>query len=65
MREPAQHDPDLIKKLQYTIQALTEENRLLKQHMEEAGISYADIVADNDEAVEGLYDPDQEIWSYG
>ena len=41
------------------IQALEKENRLLKQRLGEAGISYADIVEDDSEDSPALYDPDQ------
>ena len=41
------------------IQALEKENRLLRQRLDEAGISYADIVKDNSEDPPVLYDPDQ------
>lgn len=59
MNESMQHYPDIIKKLQSKIQALTDENRLLKQRMDEVGISYADILVDSDETLTELYDPDQ------
>lgn len=59
MKEPTQQYSDIIGQLQSKIQALTDENRLLKQRMDEAGVSYADIVVDSDEAVAELYDPDQ------
>ena len=49
MEELSQQYSDLIKQLQSKIQTLADENRLLKQRMDEAGISYADIVNDNDE----------------
>lgn len=45
MNEPVQLHSDIIEQLQSKIQALTDENRLLKQRMDEAGILYADIVA--------------------
>ena len=47
----SQQYSDLIKQLQSKIQTLADENRLLKQRMDEAGISYADIVNDNDETI--------------
>lgn len=59
MKEPTQQYSDTIEQLQSKIQALMDENRLLKQRMDEAGVSYADIVADNDETAAELYDPDQ------
>ena len=41
------------------IQTLEKENRLLRQRLDEAGISYADIVEDDSEDSPALYDPDQ------
>ena len=41
------------------IQILEKENRLLRQRLDEAGISYADIVEDNSEDPSALYDTDQ------
>ena len=59
MKEPTQQYSDTIKSLQSRIQALEDENRLLKERLEEAGISYADIVSGDAEGVVELYDPDQ------
>ena len=59
MEELSQQYSDLIKQLQSKIQALTDENRLLKQRMDEAGILYADIVAGSNEAASERYDTDQ------
>ena len=59
MNEPVQQHSDIIEQLQSKIQALTDENRLLKQRMDEAGVSYADIVMDNDESKTDLSDPNQ------
>lgn len=59
MNEPVRQHSVIIEQLQSRIQDLTDENRLLKQRMDEAGVSYADIVAGNDETVSELYDPDQ------
>ena len=59
MEELSQQYSDLIKQLQSKIQTLADEKRLLKQRMDEAGISYADIVNDNDETTAELYDLDQ------
>ena len=59
MKEPAQDKSDMIEELKAKVLALTDENRLLKQRMDEAGISYADIIADNGGDATGLYDPDQ------
>lgn len=59
MKEPAQDNSDIIEELKAKIQALTEENRLLKERMDETGVSYADIVHDNGEDITELYDPDQ------
>ena len=38
---------------------MEDENRLLKERLEEAGVSYADIVSGDAEGVVELYDPDQ------
>ncbi len=59
MKELESQNLEAIERLQSRIQALTDENRLLKQRMDEAGVSYADIVADSDETASELYDPDQ------
>ena len=59
MEEPTQQYSDTIKSLQSRIQALEDENQLLKERLEEAGISYADIVSGDAEGVVELYDPDQ------
>ena len=59
MKEPTQQYSDLINSLQSRIQALEDENRLLKERLEEAGVSYADIVSGDAEGVVELYDPDQ------
>lgn len=59
MKEPTQQYSDLINSLQSRIQALEDENRLLKERLDEAGVSYADIVSGNAEGVVELYDPDQ------
>ena len=58
-KEPTQQYSDTIKSLQSRIQALEDENRLLKERLEEAGVSYADIVSGDAEGVVELYDPDQ------
>lgn len=59
MKEPTQRYSDLINLLQSRILALEDENRLLKERLEEAGVSYADIVSGDAEGVVELYDPDQ------
>ena len=59
MKEPTQQYSDTIKSLQSRIQALEDENRLLKERLEEAGVSYADIVSGDAGGVVELYDPDQ------
>ena len=41
MNETVQQHSDIIEQLQSKIQTLTDENRLLKQRMDEVGISYA------------------------
>ena len=59
MKEPTQQYSDTIKLLQARIQALEDENRLLRERLDEAGVSYSDIVSGDDERVVELYDPDQ------
>ena len=59
MKEPTQQYSDLINSLQSRIHALEDENRLLKERLDEAGVSYADIVSGDAEGVGELYDPDQ------
>jgi superfamily II DNA or RNA helicase len=59
MKEPAQQCSETIEKLQTRIQILMDENRLLKERLDEAGISYADIVAVIVEEMPELYDPNQ------
>lgn len=59
MNEPTQQYSDLINSLQSRIQALEDENRLLKERLDEAGVSYADIVSGDAEGIVELYDPDQ------
>ena len=59
MKEPTQQYSDLINSLQSRIQALEDENRLLKERLDEAGVSYADIVSGDAEGVVELYEPDQ------
>ena len=50
---------DTIKSLQSRIQALEDENRFLKDRLDEAGVSYADIVSGDAEGAVEVYDPDQ------
>ena len=59
MKGSTQQYSDTIKSLQSRIQALEDENRLLKERLEEAGVSYANIVSGDAEGVVELYDPDQ------
>ena len=59
MNEHTQQYSDFINSLQSRIQALEDENRLLKERLEEAGVSYANIVSGDAEGVVELYDPDQ------
>ena len=59
MKEPTQQYSDTINSLQSRIQALEDENRLLKERLDEACVSYADIVSGDTEGVVELYDPDQ------
>ena len=50
-KEPTQQYSDLINSLQSRIHALEDENRLLKERLDEAGVSYADIVSGDAEGV--------------
>lgn len=50
MRDSEQQELDSMESLKIRIQALENENRLLKERMDEAGVSYADIVSDSEEA---------------
>ena len=59
MDEPVRFDSDTVKKLQARIKVLEDENRLLKERMDETGVSYADIVGNQVEEAKEMYDPDQ------
>lgn len=59
MNEHTQQYSDFINSLQSRIQALEDENRFLKERLDEAGVSYADIVSGDAEGLVELYDPDQ------
>ena len=59
MNEHTQQYSDFINSLQSRIQALEDENRFLKERLDEAGVSYANIVSGDAEGVVELYDPDQ------
>lgn len=59
MKEPVQCNTEVIDELQSKIQTLENENRLLRGRLDEAGISYADIVFNNSDEHTDLYDPDQ------
>ncbi len=59
MVELEEHQSDAAGELQSKIEALQNENRLLKERLDEAGISYADIVMDNSNGPTDIYDPDQ------
>ena len=59
MNEPVQQYPDTIEQLRSKIRTLSDENRLLKRRLDEAGVSYADIVGGDDENASELYDPHQ------
>lgn len=59
MNEHTQQYSDTIKSLQSRIQALEDENRFLKDRLDEAGVSYADIVSGDAEGAVEVYDPDQ------
>ncbi len=59
MNEHTQQYSDFINSLQSRIQALEDENRFLKERLDEAGVSYADIVSGDAEGAVEVYDPDQ------
>ena len=59
MKEPAKRNTEVIEELRSRIQTLENENRLLKERLDEAGISYADIVLNDSDEYIDLYDPDQ------
>ena len=48
-----------VEELEKKIQVLENENRLLKERLSEAGISYADILDETTGGENELYDPDQ------
>ena len=50
---------DDIKKLKDRISLLENENRLLKERLAEAGISYSDIIDEDQDKMDELYDPNQ------
>ena len=49
----------MIEELRSKIRELENENRLLKERLSEAGISYADICAESDAEQDGAFDSDQ------
>ena len=59
MEELEKHQTDAAGELLARIEALENENLLLKKRLDEAGISYADIVTDNNNEPADIYDPDQ------
>lgn len=59
LKESSQDYADVIEELQSRIRILENENRLLKERLEEAGVSYADILSGADDVFVELYDPDQ------
>lgn len=59
MVQGVQCNTEVIDELQSKIQTLENENRLLRGRLDEAGISYADIVLGNSDEHTDLYDPDQ------
>ena len=59
MNESTEQYSDTLQQLQARIQILEDENRLLKERMDEAGVSYADIVSGSTGSAEESYDPDQ------
>ncbi len=59
MEELEKRQTDAAGELLARIEALKNENLLLKKRLDEAGISYADIVTDNNNEPADIYDPDQ------
>ncbi len=59
MKELPHSSADIIEELQSKIRILEDENRLLRDRLCEAGISYIDVVADHDDRSEKPYDTDQ------
>lgn len=53
------YSKDEFTQLQRRIAELEHENRLIKERLEEAGISYADIVSDHPTELNEAYDADQ------
>lgn len=59
MKEAAQFDVAVIEHLKSKIQTLENENQLLRERLDKAGISYVDIVSYNRNESKELYDPNQ------
>ena len=59
MEELEKRQKDVIGELQSRIEALENENLLLKKRLDEVGISYADIVTETINENADIYDPDQ------
>ena len=49
MKDPVQSNTSIIEELHFKIRALENENRLLKERLDESGISYADITLQHDD----------------
>ena len=59
MKDSEQSQIDIVEELQLKIKTLENENRLLKEGLDEAGISYVDITSGNSDEPADFYDPDQ------
>lgn len=59
MKEAPRSYADMIEELQAKIRTLEDENRLLRDRLCEAGISYIDVVVDHGDRSETSYDTDQ------
>lgn len=59
MKESTQCNTDVMEELQLKIQSLEKENRLLKERLDEACISYADIALPSSDNAAEIYDPNQ------
>lgn len=56
MNGPAQSNISIVEEMQSKILSLENENRLLKESLDEAGISYVDIVPNNSDDSIDFYD---------
>ncbi len=59
MKESVQGSTSIIEELQLKIRTLESQNRLLKERLNEAGISYIDITSQINTDSAEVYDPNQ------